>query len=525
MNPRSKNEGRALKITMAFAGAVLSLAVLHQTDGSGKRSGDLLDYLARDSYFKKTQRGGGVRELYREISRPQTGIVKKEKKPSRKSSRAAGEGRSKTDSPRYVPERHHPWEEPRTQKQNPREKKTSGNKTVREKPNKEKRVRENSGTADSPGRDRRNRVSPRRTSRSRAARTREARTRGENYSNRKRSVKKRAYEKRKRRGTARKRSRANRRSVSGFPVLLEPTPKKGYRYRAPRFYRGIYLTSATARLPRRYRRILRKAKSLGVNTLVVDVQPRMPRDEFIRFAREEMNMYLVARVVVFQGGLKRYPPPLRHIQRVLTVSEKAARGGFMEIQLDYIRFADPWRRNRKHPRLRLSLKKRYRLIEGILKMSTDRLRPMGVRVGGDIFGRIAFNYNDAIGQRVELFAAHLDTIYPMLYPSHFYGDPHRIRDPYGTILDGSKNCIRRSKGQSRIITYIQGFRMNVRSSGLSYTRYIQKQIQATEDARGAGYVVWNARNNYRAFFRAIQLNERIKKRRATSRKRARFNGG
>ena len=303
-----------------------------------------------------------------------------------------------------------------------------------------------------------------------------------------------------------KKRRVMTRSSAGYPPVLKPTPKTGYRYRTPDFYKGIYLTSYTARIKKRYVKLLTDSKKAGINTLVVDVQPKIPPREFIRYARES-GFYLVARVVVFPHGLKTYKPNPAKLERVIKKAEIAAKNGFMEIQLDYIRFAD---KVKGTPRIKMSLKNRYRLIEGVLKKSTDKLRPLGVRVGGDIFGRIAFNRNDVIGQQVELFSTHLDTLYPMLYPSHFYGDNYRIRKPYYTILDGNKNCVVRAKGKAKSIAYIQGFKMSVRQSGLSFERYIQRQIQGAEDSGGGGYVVWNARNDYRSTFRALQYHKKFR---------------
>lgn len=288
--------------------------------------------------------------------------------------------------------------------------------------------------------------------------------------------------------------------IVGFPSSLQPTPKKPFRYVAPDFYRGIYLNNRTIRVSPDSSSLLKEAASYGINTLVVDVQPRRPSGEFLRVARD-LNFYLVARVVVFQGGLANYPPAMEHIQKVLDAAETAAKDGFMEIQLDYIRFSDT---DSHH----LSLKKRYRFIEGILKMATDRLRPYGVRIGADIFGRIAFNQNDTIGQKLEVFSPHLDTIYPMLYPSHFYGEPKKIKDPYGTVLAGTKNCIERGGSDTKIIAYIQGFQMKVRESGLSITDYIARQIKATKDSGGGGYIAWNSRNRYGDLFRAIEKAKR-----------------
>ncbi len=294
------------------------------------------------------------------------------------------------------------------------------------------------------------------------------------------------------------------RSSPGLPSRLEPTPKGRYKYRTPDFYRGIYLNNAVPRRPDIYKNLLERARAHGINTLVVDVQPSMPPIEFVKLARES-GFYMVARVVVFEGGLKTFPPPMNHIAAVLDSAEGAAKTGFMEVQLDYIRFAD------RLQGVGLTLDKRYMVIAGILKMATDRIRPHGVRIGADIFGRIAFNRDDEIGQKLELFAAHLDTIYPMLYPSHFYGEPARINDPYTTILLGTRNSVERVGKESKIIAYIQGFPMSVQGTGLSYVEYIRRQIQGSEESGGSGYVVWNALNDYTALFQAIAAHEKTRR--------------
>ena len=276
---------------------------------------------------------------------------------------------------------------------------------------------------------------------------------------------------------------------------------RNFRYFAPAFYRGIYLTSSTARTPSIYGPLLARARERGINVLVVDAQPRLPDAGFIRLARES-NFYLVSRVVVFDRGLNTYPPPRERIDRVLEVAQSAADAGFMEVQLDYIRFSDYY----SGPAL--SLQRRYETITEVLQEMTGVLHSKGVRVGADIFGRIPFNRNDRIGQQLELFSEHLDTIYPMLYPSHFYGEPNRIKDPYTTVLQGIRNSVERAGDRARIIAYIQGFQMSVGPSGLSYTEYIRKQIQAAQDAGGAGFIVWNARNSYEPFFRALEEHDR-----------------
>ncbi|HBS07078.1 MAG TPA: glycosyl hydrolase [Leptospiraceae bacterium] len=277
---------------------------------------------------------------------------------------------------------------------------------------------------------------------------------------------------------------------------IDPVMPRNYKYTAPVYYKGIYINNYTARTSSRYLPLLKKAKATGINTLVVDVQPRVPPKEFIQEAKSQ-GFYLVSRVVVFEGGLKTYPAPEAHLDGVRKRAEESAQAGFMEIQLDYIRFAD-----NLHIK-GLTLNQRYRVIAGVLRSFELKLRPYGVRIGADIFGRIPFNNNDIIGQKMEVFARYMDTLYPMLYPSHFYGDPFYQKNPYRTIYDGKTRAIKRA-GTTRVIAYIQGFTMLVGKSGLSYKSYIKKQIKAAEDSGGAGFIVWNPKNDYGVFFQALK---------------------
>ena len=267
------------------------------------------------------------------------------------------------------------------------------------------------------------------------------------------------------------------------------------------YYRGLYLNNHSASSPKRYQVILGQAKKRNMNALVVDVQPRIPNINFIQSAQHQ-HFYLIARIVVFPGGLKTYPPSQAHLTKIYRLAQESAKRGFNEIQLDYIRFSD------YNVKGRPSLKQRYECIEKILKKMDDRMEAYNIPWGADLFGRVAFNKNDRIGQKLEIFASYADTIYPMLYPSHFYGMPKRMSDPYTTILKGIENSARRVKKRARIVAFIQAFRMNIKVSRLSFIDYISKQIIAARKAQASGYIAWNARNHYAEFFRALDQIEK-----------------
>ena len=90
----------------------------------------------------------------------------------------------------------------------------------------------------------------------------------------------------------------------------------------------------------------------------------------------------------------------------------------------------------------------------------------------------------------------------MVYPSHYNHDPYRTNHPYFTIREGvekSKNRIPSTK----VIPYIQGFKMKIDGTALTFKDYIKKQIIATADAGGDGWIIWNARNDYSVSYTAI----------------------
>ena len=284
-------------------------------------------------------------------------------------------------------------------------------------------------------------------------------------------------------------------AMSDTVELPEPRNNRSFAKAAPSFYRGLYINNALVR-GKGFANFLKTADNHGINVLVIDIQPHMPPAGALKLAGD-MGFYLVARVVVFDAGLKTYPAPKGHIERIVNRAVEGAKAGFAEIQLDYIRFADNLRVKG------LTVQKRYDYISSVLSQFERRLRPYKVRIGADIFGRIAFNRDDIIGQKLELFDRHMDVIYPMLYPSHFYGDPIRRRKPYHTIFDGTLGSRNRVQN-ARIVPYIQAFGMRVGESGLSVENYIRAQLDAAQDSGGAGYVAWNARNDYSIFFRAIR---------------------
>ncbi len=285
-----------------------------------------------------------------------------------------------------------------------------------------------------------------------------------------------------------------------FPTNLEPYPQelRNYKFKTPDFIQGLYINNVTPH-KKNFISLVEEAKKHQINTLVIDVQPRMIPKKTIEILRS-MDFYLIARIVVFEQGFKKYPPTiedLQHINSLIHIAKESIENGFQEIQLDYIRFSDNYYAKD------LTFGKRYRFIAGILKIFEDQLRPYGIRLGADIFGRISFYKDDYIGQKLEIFDKYLDHIHPMLYPSHFYGMNERINNPYQTIYDGIIYTKQRLV-KSKVIPYIQAFKMSIKGSGLSYKDYIKVQILACKDAKADGFIAWNIQNDYKYLFIALE---------------------
>jgi hypothetical protein len=202
------------------------------------------------------------------------------------------------------------------------------------------------------------------------------------------------------------------------------------------------------------------------------------------------GIHPIARVVVFADGLKQWPVSESVIENRLKVAEDACRKGFKEIQFDYIRFTDYTVQGK------VSLANRFAFIEGFLAKARERLKLFNVKIAADVFGRIPLNTNDAIGQRMEGLDNVVDIICPMAYPSHYTWSKKLQSDPYYTVFLTSRKARERTK-KAEIVTWIQAFQMKVGMSGLTFDKYIEAQIKAVHDAKIRGFILWNARNDYR----------------------------
>lgn len=185
----------------------------------------------------------------------------------------------------------------------------------------------------------------------------------------------------------------------------------------------------------------------------------------------------------------------------VALAVEAARGGFDEIQFDYIRFPDA-------PGLLFSQPStqdnRVAAISGFLALAQDRLAPYNVFLSADIFGYVCWNTDDTgVGQTLASLLPHVDYLSPMLYPSTFqfgipgYRDP--VAHPREVVFDSLERALERTKVSGvRFRPWLQAFQDYAFDRRAFGGAQVRAQISAAEEAGTNGWMLWNPRNVYSA---------------------------
>ncbi len=326
--------------------------------------------------------------------------------------------------------------------------------------------------------------------------------------------------------------------------------------KTPDFVKGIYITAHTAGIYR-FNELLELVKNTELNTMVVDVQdskgnlafsPKtpglsklaqnsilIPNLENIIKKAHDSNIYLIARVVVFQNQtmVKTYPewavknrngglwkdykgiswldPACDKSWNInIKLAKELYERGFDEINFDYIRFPTDGNMGAAvYPCFQD--KNKTEIMELFFKRLNTDLK--GIPISADLFGQTCCNYDDInIGQKIAFTYGNVNAICQMMYPSHYFtnfaGFKNPADHPYEVVkysLDRTfekinerematssapKTGIERS---TKIRPWIQAF-----SLGAIYTpEMIRKQMQAIYDTPAAkGWLLWNASNIY-----------------------------
>jgi hypothetical protein len=307
----------------------------------------------------------------------------------------------------------------------------------------------------------------------------------------------------------------------------------------PAELRGIHVTEPLASLPGRLEEYLSLP---GLNALELDVKDETGQIGFVRgapklaraigAARPYYNakhavelahrhgVYLIGRIVSFQdpilsaarpdlavktpggsvwktrAGLGWLDPGNRGAWDYdLAVAEAAAKAGFDEIQLDYVRFPSDGDLTLMRFAAESGEAKTWTIARYVHFMST-RLHKLNVRVSIDLFG-LSASRELGVGQKPARLARYVDAVSPMVYPSHYTPGELGIADPNGSpgpTVSASLSDFRRAlRGtHARLVPWLQDF-----SLGRTYRAAdVQDQIQAARYWHSAGFLLWNARGIY-----------------------------
>jgi hypothetical protein len=269
-----------------------------------------------------------------------------------------------------------------------------------------------------------------------------------------------------------------------------------------------------------------------LNTVVLDIKDEKGRvlfklyEDFIREAKRR-GVYLIARQCVFKdkelafkddgkyslkdnegdiwfqekAGYWVDPTIKDVIDYNISILEKAFQVGFNEVQFDYIRYPSgdkPYLNNSNKLENILNF-----LEQALIHVPSDKnisLTIYGYAVWGDVLVKE--------GQNLEEMANLVDAVYPMLYPSHFHDDfmsglPKEQRT-YSIIYESIKRAKERLHNLNvRITPYIQAFDWKKSKLG---NEYIINQLKAVHEAKGDGFILWEAGGEYeRAFNELLDL--------------------
>ena len=125
------------------------------------------------------------------------------------------------------------------------------------------------------------------------------------------------------------------------------------------------------------------------------------------------------------------------------------------------------------------------------------LEPLGVELGVSVFG-ISASRPLPTAQDIGLLAPNVDYVSPMVYPSHWGAGEYGVANPNGQPYDIVKASLddfeRLIAGSgAAMVPWLQDFDYG----GLAYgPDQVRAQIQATYDAGGEGFLLWNAYSDY-----------------------------
>jgi hypothetical protein len=301
--------------------------------------------------------------------------------------------------------------------------------------------------------------------------------------------------------------------------------------------RGVHVTGPLASLPGKLEQYMGYTKH-GLNTIELDLKdeggivnfssPALPLAERIGAARKNFkpaavarlarthDVYLIGRVVVFQDPVLAAARPDLAVHRrgggtwttgqglawvdpydkrvwayAISVAEVAAKAGFDEIMLDYVRFpSDGDTALAVYPGR--TSQARGRVIADFVAYAQRRLKPYGVRISTAVFG-LSATRDLRIGQVPRWISAYVDNISPMAYPVLYGGGELGIANPSAepgeTVFRTLEDFRRALRGSDvQVVPWIQDWNYDLAQ--------VRLQIEAVRLQGAKGFLLWNAAGRY-----------------------------
>lgn len=301
--------------------------------------------------------------------------------------------------------------------------------------------------------------------------------------------------------------------------------------------RGIHVTGALASLPGKLGEYA-ALRGQGLNTIVLDIKDEggdvsfapagVPLARAIGATRLYYNpravarmlhshgMYLIGRVVVFQdpvlarahpelavhrrdgsvwktsAGLAWVDPYNKRVWKYnVGIAEAAARAGFDEIMVDYVRFpSDGDVGGAVYPSR--TAEAPGRVVSDFVTYVAARLRPLHARFSTAVFG-LSATRDLRIGQVPRWISRHVDTVSPMAYPVLYGAGELGIDEPTAapgeTVFRTLGDFHRQLKGSTaHLVPWIQDWGYDLEQ--------VRAQIDAARLQGAKGYLLWNAEGVY-----------------------------
>lgn len=293
----------------------------------------------------------------------------------------------------------------------------------------------------------------------------------------------------------------------------------------PQRLRGIRVSAEAAGDDALYSSLLQLAEDTAINTFVFDskqeggkvlydsgvadaqaigaVEARYDPVTRLRQAHRA-GLYTITRHVTFEDTIRAdafpderlagwWVDPESESARAynLALAEEACSLGFDEVMFDYVRYPSGQTATISG-QLDMLQEERIDNIASFLADARNLLHPMGCAVSAAVFGIITSTPNDqGVGQRPEELSGQVDTLSPMIYPSHYspgwlgFEDPNE--HPYDVTAAAINDARARMEPGSGLRPWLQAFWWT--------NEQIRRSIQAAEDL-GTGWTLWNVRSNY-----------------------------